>query len=144
MSRRERWFAGIGAAIVLVVAGLFIAGAILSRRVEPYIRQQAEQYLRNRFHADVQIAGLHVQMPRLSPLRMLFTRGRGALAFVDGDGISLRLKGRTSEPPLFTIRKFSCGVDLGTLWGTPKQVPLVTIDGLDINVPPKGEVIRSS
>jgi len=40
---------------------------------------------------------------------------------------------------LFVIHKFTCGVDLGTLWGVRKEVPLVTIDGLDINVPPKGD-----
>ena len=101
------------------------------------MREQAEQYLRTRFHADVQIAGLHVQMPRLSPFRLLFSHGRGSIAFLEGDGISLRLKGRSDRPPLFTIRKFTCAVDLGTLWATPKRVPFVTIDGLEINVPPK-------
>ena len=104
----------------------------LSRRFEPYIRQQAEQYLRTRFHADVHIAALHVQMPRLSPLRILFTRGRGATAWVKGEGITMSIKGRPDTPPLFTIGKFMGGVDLGTLWSMPKIVPLVTLDGLDI------------
>src|SRR5437899_9018590 len=98
MSRKEKWFAGIGAAAVLTVAGLIIAGSILSRRFEPYIRQQAEQYLRTRFHADVQITGLRVEMPRLSPLRMLFTKGRGAMAWVDGEGITMKMKGRPALP----------------------------------------------
>jgi hypothetical protein len=111
----------------------------LSRRFEPYLRQQAEQSLRTRFHADVQIAGLHVRMPHLSPLRMVFSRGRGELALLEGTDISLRLKGRPDLPPLFAIRMFSCAVDLGTLWDTSKRVPLVTIDGLEITVPPKGE-----
>jgi len=87
MSRKEKWFAGVGAVVVLIVAGLFLAGVILSRRFEPYIRQQAEQYLRERFDADVQIKALRVQMPSLSPVRMLFTQGRGTLAFVEGEGV---------------------------------------------------------
>ena len=73
---------------------------MLSRRFEPYIRQQAEDYLRNRFRADVRIGSLHVRMPQLSPLRVLFTRGSGALASVDGEGIYLRLKDRAGGPPL--------------------------------------------
>src|ERR1017187_1761118 len=87
MSRREKYVAGLGAAAIVVVAGLIVAGSILSRRIEPYIRQQAEQYLRARFHADVRIAALHVRLPKLSPLRMLFTRGRGTIALVEGEGI---------------------------------------------------------
>src|SRR4051812_36533081 len=109
MTRRQKWAAGIAAAAVLALVGLYIAGVILSRRFEPYIRQQAEQYLRTRFHADAQIGALHVQMPRLSPLRMLFSRGRGELASLAGENIAMKLKGSRPElPPLFTIRKFSC------------------------------------
>ena len=61
--------AGFGAAAIVVFIGLIIAGSILSRRIEPYIRQQAEQYLRTKFRADVQISALHVGLPKLSPLR---------------------------------------------------------------------------
>src|SRR5881275_602683 len=109
MSRREKWFAGIGGSLLLVFIGLIVAGWILSRRFEPYIRQQAEQYLRTRFHANVRIAALHVEMPRLSPLRILFTRGRGAMAWVNGEGIAMSIKGRLDTPPLFTIGKFTGG-----------------------------------
>src|ERR1035438_5602429 len=80
MSRREKWVAGSGAAAIAVLIGLIVAGSILSRRIEPYIRQQAEQYLRGRFRADVRIASLRVRLPGLSPLRILFTRGRGTIA----------------------------------------------------------------
>src|SRR3954447_26163093 len=116
MSRREKWFAGIGGSLLLVFIGLIVAGWILSRRFEPYIRQQAEQYLRDRFHADVRIATLHVTMPRLSPMRMLFTKGRGTMAQVRGERIELRMKARGDRPPLFTIDSFTCDVDLGPLW----------------------------
>ena len=58
MSRRKKYAAGLGAAVIVVLTGLIVAGSILSRRIEPYIRQQAEQYLRGRFRADVRIASL--------------------------------------------------------------------------------------
>src|ERR1035441_9722772 len=95
MSRREKYVAGLGAAAIVVLAGLIVAGSILSRRIEPYIRQQAEQYLRTRFHAEVRIASLHVRLPKLSPLGMLFTRGRGTIA--------LSTARRSASPPPGTI-----------------------------------------
>jgi hypothetical protein len=94
VTRREKWFAAIGAALLMSFIGLVIAGNINRKRLEPYIRQQAESYLRTRFAADAKIAWLNVQLPRLSPLRMLFTHGRGSIAWVDGGG--------------GTIRRFAC------------------------------------
>src|SRR5450631_3158550 len=98
MSRREKYVAGFGSAAIVVLIGLIIAGTILSRRIEPYIRLQAEQYLRTRFRADVRIASLHVRLPKLSPLRMLFTQGRGTIATVEGKGIVMRRWGSPDVP----------------------------------------------
>ena len=138
MSRRKKYAAGLGAAVIVVLTGLIVAGSILSRRIEPYIRQQAEQYLRARFHADVRIASLHVRLPKLSPLRMLFTRGRGTMATVEGESIVMRLRDRPDAPPLFGVRKFVTGIDLGALGDSAQHVS-VTITGLEITIPPKGE-----
>src|SRR5450432_63609 len=115
MSRREKYVAGFGAAAIVVLIGLIVAGSIMSRRIEPYIRQEAEQYLRTRFHADVRIASLHVHLPRLSPMRMLFTRGRGTIATVEGEGIVMRMRDRPDAPRLFGIQKFVTGIDVGAL-----------------------------
>ena len=125
--------------MIVVLAGLIVAGSILSRRIEPYIRQQAEQYLRTRFHAEVRIASLHVRLPRVSPLRMLFTRGRGTIATVEGEGIVMRMWGRPDAPPLFGIREFVTGIDVGALGDSTQHVAVVTITGLEITIPPKGE-----
>jgi len=138
MSRRKKYAAGLGVASIAVLAGLIVAGSILSHRIEPYIRRRAEQYLRDRFHADVRIAALHVRMPKLSPLRMLFTRGRGAIAAVEGEDIVMRMWGRPDAPPLFGIRKFATAIDLGALVDSAQHVS-VTITGLEITIPPKGE-----
>jgi hypothetical protein len=139
MSRREKYVAGFGAAAIVVLVGLIVAGSILGRRVEPLIRQQAEQYLRNRFHADVRIATLHVRLPNLSPLRMLFTHGRGTIASIEGKGIVMRMWDRPDAPPLFSIQKFVTGIDLGALGDEIHHVGLVTVTGLEIHIPPKGE-----
>jgi hypothetical protein len=139
MSRREKYVAGLGAAVIVVLAGLIVAGSILSRRIEPYIRQQAEQYLRTRFHAEVRIASLHVRLPRLSPLRMLFTRGRGTIATVEGESVVMRMWDRPEAPPLFGVGKFVTGIDIGALGDSAQHIAVVTITGLEITIPPKGD-----
>ncbi len=139
MSRREKYVAGFGGAAIVVLIGLIIAGTRLSHRIEPYIRDQAEQYLRDRFRADVQIASLRVHLPTISPLTMLFSHGRGTVATVVGEGIVMRMRDRPDAPRLFGIRKFVTAIDVGQLFDSPKHVPVVTITGLEINIPPKGE-----
>src|SRR5947207_5509047 len=65
--------------------------------------------------------------------------GHGTVARVDGEGLSLRHKGRRDVPPLFVMKRFSFEVDLGRLFDTPKLVRQVNIDGMEINIPPKGQ-----
>jgi hypothetical protein len=124
--------------VVLLIAG-YIAASSLAKRFEPYIREQAILYLQRRFDSEVDLASLRVRMPQTSPLRLLLTHGRGAVARVEGEGLSLRHKGRTDVPPMFTMKQFNFEVDLGTLFDTPKIVHLVTLEGMEINIPPKGE-----
>ncbi|MBE3118900.1 MAG: hypothetical protein IMZ50_09120 [Candidatus Atribacteria bacterium] len=139
MSRKRKWLIGIAVATMLGIVALFVTASILARRSEPYIREQAIDYLRKRFDSDVELAALRVHLPKTSPLRLLLTKGRGALARVEGEGISLRHKGRRDVPPMFAMKKFRFEVDLGTLFDTPKTVQLVLLEGMEINIPPKGE-----
>ncbi len=139
MSRKRKWLIGIAVATMLGIVALFVAASILARRFEPYVREQAIEYLRKRFDSDVELAALRVHLPKTSPLRLLLTKGRGALARVEGEGISLRHKGRRDVPPMFAMKKFRFEVDLGTLFDTPKTVPSVLLEGMEISIPPKGE-----
>jgi hypothetical protein len=139
VSRKKKWLIGIAAAALLGFAALVVAGSILAQRFEPYVREQAIEYLHKRFDSDVELATLRVHLPKTSPLRLLLTRGRGTLARVDGEGILLRHKGRRDVPPMFRIRKFRFEVELGTLFDTPKVVPLVLLEGMEITIPPKGD-----
>ena len=136
--RKRRWIIGISAAVVLTFIGLAIGASILSKRFEPFIREQALAYLRNRFDADVELASLRIHMPKASPLAVLLNRGRGSSARVEAEGISLRYRGVTDLPPLFKMNKVGFHVDLGTLFSDSNTIKLVTIDGMEINVPPKG------
>jgi hypothetical protein len=137
--RRKKLFIGIGAITVTVLVALSVAGYVLANRLEPYIRTQAIAYLQSRFDSDVELGALRVRMPRLSPVQVLFKGGRGVFVRVEGDGALLRHKVRRDLPPMFSMQKFSVEVDLGTLFDQTTIVRLVTIDGMEINVPPKAE-----
>ena len=106
MSRKKKWLIGIAAAALLGFAALVVAGSILAQRFEPYVREQAIEYLHKRFDSDVELATLRVHFSKTSPLRLLLTKGRGALVRVEGEGISLRHKGRRDVPPMFAMKKF--------------------------------------
>ena len=140
MSKRKKYLViGLVASVLLGFVLMLVVASRLAKRFEPYIREQAILYLRRRFDSEVELTALRVQMPQTSPLRLLLNRGRGAVARVEGEGLLLRHKGRKDVPPMFAMKEFSFEVDLGTLFETPKIVRLVTLDGMEINIPPKGQ-----
>jgi hypothetical protein len=140
MTRRtKRWLVATGIVAALSFVAVSIAAYVLAGRFEPYIRGQVVAYLEERFDSTAQLAALRVRMPRVSALHTLFTRGRGVLASVEGDGVVLRHRGRVDLPPILSIRTFRFDVDLGTIFDPVKVVHLVTIDDMEINIPPKGE-----
>jgi hypothetical protein len=136
-ARRKKWIIGVG--LGLLIAGGSLAGIALwfAKRFEPYIREQAVEYLRKRFDSEVDLATLRVKLPKTSPVRLLLTQGRGVIAAVEGEGLSLRQRGRRDTPPRFTMKKFGFRIDLGALFDTPKVVPQVTLEGMEITIPPK-------
>lgn len=103
------------------------------------LRQQAVQYLHDRFHVDVEIGALHFKPPKMSTFQILLRRGRGALVTVEADSVAMHLNGDQSRPPLFQIQKVFFTIDLGVLFQPKKTVNFVALDGMDINVPPKGQ-----
>jgi hypothetical protein len=78
------------------------------------------------------------------PLRVLLEKGKGAMAGVRVNGIELRHKGRTDIPPLVSMRELDFEVELASLLERPAHIRLVRIEGLEINIPPKGERPRVS
>jgi len=129
----------IGIVVALMVAGLIIVASVLAAHLDPYARQTAVSYLSQRFDSDVQIQSLHLRLPGSSPLRLLLTRGRGVAARVEGQGLSMRLKGRPDSVPLILIQKFRCDVSLDSLLHPPVVVSQVLVDGMRIEVPPRSE-----
>ena len=139
--RRKRWLTGltlIGALAVGVAVGLYYFARKIAANFEPMVRDEAILYLRTRFHCDVQLKTLHVHLPRLSTLALLLRHEKGARIRVEGEGLSMRLAtAPAGAPPLFTMRRFGFALDLNALRAPQKTVDSVTIDGLEINVPPR-------
>ncbi|HYO83064.1 MAG TPA: hypothetical protein VES20_16780, partial [Bryobacteraceae bacterium] len=140
MTKKKKIWIGVAAGTAItVVGGLAIAASVLSRRFEPFIREQAVEYLSQRFEADVRLQELKIRVPKASPLKMVMSKGAGTSVRVEGAGISMRRKGAVDAQPLFTIGRFSFEVDLGTLWERKPLVRHVILDNMEIRVPPKGQ-----
>ena len=140
MTRRKKyWLAGIAALLGLAALGVYVAASRIAKRFEPMIREQAVRYLRERFHSDVEIAALHINPPKMSIFQILLRHGRGAKVGVEGEGVSMRFRGMRDLPPLFQIRKLYFILDLGVLGEPRKTVDFVALEGVEINIPPKGE-----
>jgi AsmA-like C-terminal region len=137
--RTKKWLAAIGAAAAVMLVALLVTGYVLARRVEPFIREQVIAYLHDRFDSEVEVAALRVRMRRASLVETLLNRGHGLIATVEGDGVQLRHKGRRDLPPMFAMKQFRFDVELRTLLDRTKVLHLVTIDGMAINLPPKGQ-----
>ena len=136
---RKKWLLTGAITFSLGLTGLFVAASVLRTRFEPYIRDQAVAWLRTRFDSDVQLTALHVHLGATSPLRLLRNRGRGTLAQVEGSGLVLRPRVRRDLPPVVSLRHFSFAVDVGGLFDSPRRIARVTLDGMELNIPPKGE-----
>lgn len=138
MTSGKKWLLGGAIAAVAVTAGLFLAASIVAKRVEPYIREQAIAYMKTRFEGDVALGKLRVRIPAGVSIRSMF-HPKGTLAHVEGEGLVLRQAGRADGPPLFRLKSFRFEVDLGALLETPKRVSRITLEGMEIQIPPKGE-----
>ena len=116
--RTKVWLVAGGLVSVAITGGLYLAASTLAKRVEPRIREEAIRYLEQRFDSDVELGRLAVHTPSLQPLRLLFSRGRGTLAQVDGTNVSLRRRNAGAAPPMLTIREFRFEVNIGALLDT--------------------------
>jgi hypothetical protein len=139
MARKKKWLLWITIPLLLLLVGAAIAARVLSRRIEPFLRAQTLEYLRQRFDSDVEIGSLNVSMPIGSPIGVLLRRGHGGVARVTAERVALWHKHRRDRPPLVAMSKFTFQVELDSLWNRPVRATMVRLEGLRITVPPKGQ-----
>ena len=140
MSKRAKYIlTGIIVLILLAAVGAYTAASMIARRFEPAVRAQAIKYMQERFHSQVEIGALHINRPSMSMVQIVLRHGRGAIVAVEGEDVSMRFGGDRSCPPMFAIKKLFFTVDLEVLIAPRKSVNFVSIDGMEINIPPKAE-----
>lgn len=138
MSKKKKWILGGLGFLGIGVVALFVTASKLSKRFEPAIKEQVVRYLSERFDSEVEIGSLAIDIPRLPPIRLLFTQGRGVIAQITGTNVVVRHKARRDIPPMFVIGKFHFEADLGRVFDPEKRVAMVAIDAMEIHVPPRG------
>ena len=136
--RKKFWLASAALVFLLGALAAVVAARKLAQRFQPEMQRQAIRYLEQRFHGDVDLRSLHLTLPKMSTLQVLMRHGRGAVVTVEGDDFALHFAGSRDLPPLFSAKKLSFYIDLGILSEPHKVVPAVVLEGMQINIPPKG------
>ena len=138
----KRILIAIPVALAISFTGVYIAGRSLRGRLEPMVKEQAIRYLHDRFDADVRLASLKIELPRLSALGLVFHKQLGAIVQVDAGGLNMSRPG--THEPLFAIEKLHFTVDVASILEARKAVDFVSLQGVRITVPPKREQPASS
>lgn len=115
-----QWLMIFAAIFVLILVAGWIASPALSRSV--HTRMVAA--LEKDFDSEVSLKNLTVS---------IFPAAR-----ITGEGLVLRRHGRQDLPPLITIAKFSARANLWGLIGSTVHISEVRLEGLRIEVPPRG------
>jgi hypothetical protein len=90
----------------------------------PTIRESVVSALNARFDSKVDIQDLQVDLVPQPRVR--------------GQGLVLRHNGRTDVQPLITLERFDASAGLRGLFGRPIRLREVTVEGLNIRIPPGG------
>jgi AsmA-like C-terminal region len=119
MQRALRWIAIGGAAFLVVVA--IVAG--VGSRTET-LRRLVVETLAERLDSEVALASFSVDLHPTVDIR--------------GEGLVVRLKGARDVPPLVTVKSFIITGGMFGLAMRPRTFRTVTLQGLEINIPPGG------
>lgn len=123
MTHSARWtivLTVIISSIAIVVSSLIFAYS----QVKPRARGWAEHWLEAKYQSDVDLAQFDITVwPRVH---------------VEGAGLVLHYHGRTDLPPLLAIRRFSVDTSLRHLLRAPRHVDHAHVEGMQINLPPRG------
>jgi len=129
--RKRRRHLGLALFILASVAAafgvaLFIVAKRASREISPHAREWVVDWLSAKFQSDVELAQFNITV--------------GRRVKVDGAGLVLYFHGRHDVPPLISIKHFSVEADILEVIRAPRHVSAVHLAGLEINIPPKGQL----
>jgi hypothetical protein len=136
---KRKWLIRIASAVGLVLAALAGTAWYLSEKIEPYVRERTVAFLEERFDGEVTLGKFDVSMPIREPLKVLLSKGRGAMLRVRASEILLRQRGAREGHPLLTIGALTFELDLSKMFESPAVLDEVRIEGMKLALPPKGE-----
>ena len=116
-----RW---VTAPLLIFAVSLGIAAEYAIHHAEPILRRRIVDTLSARFHTQAQLAALHITV-----LNGFGVRGEGLVIPFTSD----------SDAPLLQIKSFEFHTGLSSLLRSPTRVDTVFVQGLQFNLPPKGE-----
>ena len=117
MSKRARVVIGVLIGVI-IVAGIGIV--ISARQLEPRLRDWVTSTLSESLESEVELGAVKLNWV---PLRL------------EAADLTVRHRGRTDVPPLLIVKSFSVDLRPTELWSS--RVEHVTVDGLEVNIPPK-------
>lgn len=131
--------------VLVVLIALTIAGSIVARRVEPYLRVQIVQALSDRLHARVELDSFHVSFGTLINGHWgIFAEGRGLRIWpnykveaAERQQLADQALPPTAGVPLIQLDEFNFHAPLRYDSGKPIVISVVRLTGLSIHVPPK-------
>ena len=119
----RKWWLTVPGVLLLLL--LLAVGFLVfrSRGIEERTRQWVVQTLSQRFQSDVDLDAIHIKVfPQLS---------------VAGDGLTLHHHGRRDVPPLIHIKRFTFTAGVWELLHPIKHIPLLHVENMVINIPPR-------
>jgi hypothetical protein len=123
---RLRWVAII---LVAVLIGLAVGLTLLAQRAEPIIRKRIVETLSTRFNSKVELDGFHVTLKK-----GVEVSGEGLRVYPNLDN-----QKTTGMPPLLAINNFRFRSSFWALLESPMHVHKVSVNGMQLSIPPKGE-----
>jgi len=113
------WITGITVAI------LTVAVVTIAVQTSRHGREWMVDSLQQEFKCEVELTDLHISVfPHIH---------------IEGKGLSLHFHGRTDLPPMINVDRFSVDASYLGLLLYPHHIDTVHLQGLQINIPPKGE-----
>jgi AsmA-like C-terminal region len=126
-SRRLR----IGRWVIIAAGGVLVVLAIIAGAGSrtPTLRSLVVETLADRLSSEVELQAFSVDtFPTVD---------------VRGEGLVVRLRGRRDVPPLVKVRSFRITGGVFGLLSRPRRFRTVTVEGLEINIPPGGVDLKN-
>jgi len=121
----SRWKIGLwiaGGTVLALVAVLLAVSVEISRSARGWV----EDSLTHEFNSKVELSSFRVAVP--------FPLVQG-----EGENLALHFQGRQDLPPLIAVKRFTLRASIWGLLHNSRRISYVYLEGLQINVPPRGE-----